>query len=52
MERARADFDIDGLFDHAASVCPELAEREDEVLQVHGRVGPYRRQVDRSSTPP
>ena len=35
MERAGADLDVDGLLDDAAAVGPELAEREDEVLQVH-----------------
>ncbi len=33
----RADLDIDGLLDHAAAIRPELLQREDEVLQVHGR---------------
>ena len=43
VERAGADLDVDGLLDDTAALGPEPAEREDEVLQVHARAGPYRR---------
>ena len=37
MHRARADFDVEGHFDHAAALRPKVLQAEDELLKTDPR---------------